>query len=182
MFTIIQDYKNYRQTKKTMKMVNDKLNSKFQNMIQPIGLHELNRYALEVGILSLYTNELNTTYGITEAQKYLSEKGPLVHLPSCFCYASAANLLKPKGIIQTVAVLDLAKKEHIECTENNAIRCVHNIESGIIHEDLCANCPKDTFKNLVEYHSLKGQLQDAQQQEKNAKQKLLSHFQFRKRK
>ena len=182
MFTIIQDYKNYRQTKKTTKLVSDKLNSKFQNMIQPIGLCELNEYRLEVGILGIYAKELNTTYGITETRKYISEKGPLVHLPSCFCYATAANLLEPKNIIQTVAVQDLAKKERIECTENNAIRCVHNFECGIIREDLCANCPKDTFKNLVEYHSLKAEMQDAQQQEKNAKQKLLSHFQFRKQK
>jgi hypothetical protein len=179
---MIQDYKNYRQIKKTMKMVNGKLNSKFQSMLQPIGLYELHRYELEVGLLRLHINVLNTTYGITEATKYLSEKGPLVFLPSCFCYVSGANFLKPKGSIQRVAVLGFAKKEHIECTENNAIRCVHNIESGIIREDLCANCPKDTFKNLVEYHSLKAEKQAVLQQEKNAKQKLLSYFQFWKRK
>ena len=80
-----------------------------------------------------------------------------------------------KGIIYD---WDKIRKEYKKLNEDNVIRCIHNQKDGVIYENRCSNCPTQTFKNLVEYNSLKGDLQEAQVKQNQARQKLLNHFQF----
>jgi len=180
MFTIFQDYKDYRKAKKIEKSIELKLINKFKEMLEITSFQEIGNYELKVGILTACAKELKNhpeTF-----QKYLDEKAPLVYAPSCFCTFSLAVNLEPKDLIQSIALFEVAKEEldKSRYTEKKVIRCIHNPEDGVIKEHYCANCSIDKFRNLVEYHSLKGDLQQAQALTKTAKQKFLDNFSFTK--
>lgn len=182
MFTIIQDYKNYRQQKKNVKLLKNKLVFKFQNMVKPISFSELNDYKYQLNLLVIGGRAVRAEQGVKALSEYMDEKAPLVHLPSCFCNVFASSYLKPNGFIQSIICSDFADKERSELKEDNVVKCVHNPDDGVIFENHCANCSTDIFRNLIEYHSLKGELQTAQQSLKGTKQKLLNHFKIKQQK
>ncbi len=177
MFTIIQDYKNYRQQKKNLKLLKNEYAIRFKNMVQPISLSELDDYKRQLELLTIGGKAVYSEKDIQALEKYMHEKAPLVHLPSCFCTVFASSYLIPTNIIESIIFSDFAKKERSELKEEKVVKCIHSeADGGIIHENYCANCSEDTFKNLLEYHSLKSQLQDAQQALKEAKQELLNNL------
>jgi len=178
MTTIIQDYKDYRKAKKAKELAAGKVNDKFQEILQPISFSELNNYHYQWGLLTIYGEAVYDGKNKQALIEYLDEKAPLVHLPSCFCTVLASSYLKPHGIVQNMFLSGWADEERAKCTEDNAIRCIHNRTDGVFFENYCANCPKDKFKNLVEYHSLNGELQKAEQNLATAKQKLRGRFPF----
>ncbi len=182
MTTIIQDYKDYRKAKKNAKLAADAVNKQFQKMLQPISFSELNKYTYEKGLLAIYGNAVYDGKNKQALIEYLDKKAPLVHLPSCFCTVLASSCLKPHGIVQNIFLSGWGEEERAKCTIDKAIRCLHNPEDGVIIENYCANCPKDKFKNLVEYHSLNGDLQKAEQNLATAKQKLRGRFSFARQK
>ena len=182
MTTIIQDYIDYRKAKKNVELAADKVNAQFHKMLKPISLSELNKYYCELGVLTIYGEAVYDGKNTKELKEYLDEKAPLVHLPSCFCAVFVSSYLKPQGIVETIVFQDLYHEERAKCTQDKAVRCLHNPEDGIIIEQYCANCPKDKFKNLVEYHSLSGELQDAEQKLAAAKQKLRDRLPFTRQK
>lgn len=178
MSTIFQDYKDYKQTKKDTKLIKEQLDYKFKTIVKPISLEELNSYKYKVEMLTVCGKGVYDGKNAKELREYLDKKGPLVHLPSCFCNVFASSLLEPKDILQHMIFTDFAKKEYKALDENNVIRCIHNQPDGVIYENRCANCSTEIFKNLIEYNSLKGDFQEAQDKQNQARQKLLSHFQF----
>jgi len=180
MFTIIQDYKYYRQQKKNVKLLKNEFVIKFRNMVQPISFSELDDYKRKLFLLVMDGKAVRAGKDIEALEKYMNEKAPLVHLPSCFCTVFASSYLIPTDIIQSIIFSDFAKKERSELKEEDVVKCIHSqVDGGVINKNYCANCSEDTFKNLLEYHSLKGRLEDAQQALKEAKQKLLDKFQFK---
>jgi len=178
MFTFIQDYKDYRQQKKNVKSCQTKLATKFRDMVQPISFSELDDYEHNLKLLTMGGKTAYAGKDVQALKKYMDEKAHLVHLPSCFCTIFASSYLIPTGIIQSIIFSDFAEQERSGLKEKDVIKCIHNPDDGVISENHCANCSKDTFRNLLEYHYLKGQLQDAQQAEKKAKQKFLDNFGF----
>lgn len=178
MFTLIQDYKGYRQAKRNTQSVKKKINHKFLTMVKPISFSDLTSYKHQVEMLTVWGKAIYDGINAKELKEYLDKKGPLVHLPSCFCNVFASSFLKPKDFLQDIACSNFARKEYKKLNEDNVIRCIHNQKDGVIYENRCANCPTQTFKNLVEYNSLKGDLQEAQVKQNQARQKLLNHFQF----
>lgn len=51
MLRIMQDYKDYRQQKKNMKLLKNKAIIKFQNMVKPISFSELDDYTRQLTLL-----------------------------------------------------------------------------------------------------------------------------------
>ena len=181
MFPIIQDYKDYRKTKKTAQAIKDRLDKHFKGMVKPVSLFELKKYNLQASLLVKYGNIVLEETGIEGLNKYLEEKAPLVHAPSCFCTTFASSYLKDNPLANFMFAFPLKSLEEQErsaLNENNVVRCIHNHEDGKLSENYCANCPPDRFKALLEFHSLKGDLQRAQEQQKQAKEKLLAHLPF----
>ena len=177
MFKIIQDYKNYRQQKKNVKLLKNEFAIEFKNMVQPISLSELDDYKRQLELLTIVGKAVYFKKGVQALEKYMNEKAPLVHLPSCFCTVFASSYLIPTNIAASIILSDFAKKERSKLTEEKVAKCIHSeADGGVIHENYCANCSEDTFKNLLKYHSLKSQLQDAQQALNKAKEELLNHL------
>jgi len=181
MLTIVQDYKNYRQQKKNVELLKNKLDIKFKNMVQPISFSELDDYKYQLNRLVIGGKAVRAEKGVEALCKYMDEKAPLVHLPSCFCNVFASSYLKPDGFIQGIMRLNFADREWSELKEDNVCKCIHSQED-VIREDYCANCSTDTLKNLKEYKSLKGELLNAQQSLKDTKQKLLNQYKFKRQK
>ena len=182
MTTIIQDYKDYRKAKKNVELAADKVNDKFQEILQPISLSELNKYHCELGVLTINAKAVYDGKNKQEFIKYMNENAHLVRLPSCFCDVLAAPYMKPNSILEHIIFSDFAKKERAKCTEDNVIRCVHNREDGVFYEHYCADCSPETFGNLLDYQCLKADLQDAEQNLATAKQKLRDRLPFARQK
>ena len=162
MLTIIQDYKNYRTLKKNRKSASRELNNKFNNLLWieyrwSVYLHNCAQDAcFSQGIQRIQREKPSFL------EKYIKNFAPFKHASSCFYVFHRINSFRPGAY----------KKEEVR-------RCVHNHEDGVISEYNCSQCPKYQYENLVEYHALKSRVQSLKQAEKEAKHKLLSHFQFK---
>ena len=175
MTTIVEDYKNYKKAKKSVKSARQILTGKLRRMVKVVPLSELDDYLKDV---EAFTAELKDIYKTEpkKLQQYMEEHAHLVHAPSCFCTSSVAYYWHPTDIIQSMILEDIVKEEKSKYKESNVARCIHNSKDGIIYEERCSGCSVSMFKDLVEYQSLKGQMQQAQQECIKARRQLLSHF------
>ncbi|MBP5485268.1 MAG: hypothetical protein J6Y07_00990 [Alphaproteobacteria bacterium] len=181
MNTIVQDYKNYRNAKKAQENIESDLNRKLKSIVKPISLSELSRYHCTLGLLTTYAKSFEKD--VNALEKYMKEKAPLVHAPSCFCMVSVGFYLCPGSILEAIVASEIIKEERDkEIKKNDVIRCIHNHEDGTIDENCCSNCPKEMFHDLVEYQSLRGQYTDAQKATIQARRTLFVHFPFIKQK
>ena len=65
-------------------------------------------------------------------------------------------------------------------TVKEDLRCINNHENGYYNEKHCAECPR--FAGFIKYQSLRGLVDDLQQKEQEARQKLISRFRLSKTK
>ena len=162
MTNIIRDYKYWQETKKATKAAEGRLGVKLSCMVGKLSLADLgHNYAIEAAFVqSMPDPKIQPA----AAKKYIAQFAAKCHSYPCFFI-----LYNP-----------FDHSDNKTYTEKNVTRCINNREDGTIYEAFCGKCP--AFKDLVEYQMLKSKLQDAQQQQQAAKQKLLDNFRFWKQK
>lgn len=165
MFTIIQDYKNYKTLKKIRKSASRELKNKFNQLLW---IEHRWHVFLNDCSHNVYFSQVIQRLKVEKPhllEEYVKDFAPFYHASSCFFVFRRNNSFRPRAY----------KEEEVR-------KCVHNHENGVLSEHNCSQCSKYQYENLVEYYSLKNRVQSLQRAEKEAKQNLLDNFSFLKQK
>lgn len=181
MKSLIQDYKNYRVAKKTLAELEKDVQAKINQMLVIVDKRTLNDYVAWSHSFIKTAKEIQAKNDTHALEQFIEKCAPLVNAPSCFFTVSFLSGIKPRDIVSEMILAECAKEER-KLQEKHILRCMHNREDGTFFEKYCANCPRENFQRLVEYQSLNAQVQKAQKNAMDAKQKLLDNFAFIKQK
>lgn len=156
---IIQDYKSWKEAKKNTKLTKSKLATHFNAMLGHVSLEHYDSNMLSEAVCMKHAPNPEITP--TEFKKYMETFAKDCHAYPCFYVVN--------NPFDFIGINNINREKQTK-------RCINNREDGMVYEAFCHDCP--CFKDLVEYQSLKAQLQTAQDEQKTAKQKLLSNFMF----
>ena len=163
MTTIIQDFKDWQQTKQDTVVAQQKLSKQFNHMLGHVSIpHFGHNVAIESAFIKSSPDPKTEPQ---ECKQYMDNYAHLCHAYPCFYV-----MYNPFDHIGMDKVYN----------EKQVQRCMNNLTDGTIYEAFCQGC--DAFRDLVKYQSLYAQFKIAQEKQKEAKQKLLSNFVFWKHK
>ena len=170
MVKIIQDFKDWKKTKKIAADAEYKMNQKFDEMLGRVSVDEyfrnVAREALFYENLPMAKDQDNPTKDeIRTFDSYVVQASKICRANSCFYM-----LYDPFSKTDGKRYNEKSKEIH---------RCINNHKVGVIFEKYCDGC--SAFKDLVEYRSLKAQNAQAQRNYGLAKEILLDNFRFRKK-
>lgn len=170
MVKIIQDFKDWKKTKKIAADAEYKMNQKFDEMLGRVSVGEylrnVAREALFYENLPMAKDQDNPTKAeIRTFDNYVVQASKICRANSCFYM-----LVDPFSKIDGKRYNEKSEEMH---------RCISNHEAGVIFEKYCDGC--SAFKDLIEYQSLKAQNAQAQRTYALAKKNLLDNFRFRKK-
>ena len=170
MVKIIQDFKDWKKTKKIAADAEYKMNQKFDEMLGQVSVDEYFRNSAREALfyenLPTAENQDNPTKDeIRTFNSYLAQAAKICRANSCFYM-----LYDPFVKIDGKRYNEKSKEVH---------RCINNHKAGVIFEKYCDGC--SAFKDLIEYQSLKAQYAEAQRTYALAKKNLLDNFRFRKK-
>ena len=170
MVKIIQDFKDWKKTKKIAVDAEYKMNQKFDEMLGRVSVDEyfrnVAREALFYENLPMAKDQDNPTKAeIRIFNSYAEQASKICRANSCFYM-----LYDPFSKIDGKRYNEKSKEIH---------RCINNHKVGVIFEKYCDGC--SAFKDLIEYQSLKAQNAEAQRTYELAKKNLLDNFRFRKK-
>ena len=159
MTTFIQDWKNFKNAKKTVKDAKAKKTEQFNKMLTRLVPGDYLVNAEEAWVLPAGIKTLKDA-GASEKElkEYLDTYASKYH--ACACFFVYYDLW------------DYIIDRHYQ--ENKVERCINNYKSGMIVEEYCDGC--ENFKDLVAYQALNANYRTALRKRAIAKQKLISHF------
>ena len=165
MSVLVQDYKNWRKSRKELKKAVADLYQSYEPITTEV---DLNGWLGCLGARRVLVEMLKGLEGPDFDKMYDTMIGLWrQEYPTPFCFFKLKhptnNVLMPEYL-----------------TVKEDLRCINNHENGHIDEKHCAECPR--FAGLVAYQSLCGLVDDLQQKEQEAKRKLISRFRLSKTK
>ena len=159
MLKIIQDYHNWKETKKNTVIAQQNVSKQFNSMLGQVSLpHFGHNISIESAFIKSAPDPKTQPQ---ECKQYMDTYSHMCHAYPCFYV-----IYNPFDHIGVDKIY----------TEKQAQRCMNNLEDGTIYETFCRDC--DAFKDLVQYQSLYAQFKMAQEKQNQAKQKLLDNFRF----
>lgn len=159
MLQIIQDYKDWKEAKKNTDIAQQKVSKQFNSMLGHVSLPH---FGYNVSIQAAFVKSApDPKTQPQECKQYVDTYSHMCHAYPCFYV-----IYNPFDHIGVNKIY----------SENEAERCMNNLEDGTIYEAFCQGC--SAFKDLVKYQSLNAQLKIAQEEQNQAKQKLLNDLCF----
>lgn len=157
--SIIQDFKNWKQTKQNTVVAQQKLSKQFNSMLGHVSLpHFGHNVAMEAAFIKSAPDPKTKPQ---ECKQYMDNYAHICHAYPCFYV-----MYNPFDHIGVDTVYEAKQVQ----------RCMNNLADGTIYEAFCREC--DAFRDLVKYQSLYAQFKIAQENQQEAKQKLLNNFIF----
>ncbi len=165
MASLIQDYKDWQLARKNLKKARTDLRQSYEPITTEVDLHG---WLACLGARKVLVAMLKGLEGPDFDKMYDAVNGLWrQEYPTPFCFFKLKhptnNVLMPEYL-----------------TVKEDLRCINNHENGHIDEKYCAECPR--FAGLVAYQSLRGLVDDLQQKEQKARQKLIGRFRLSKTK
>lgn len=169
MTTFIQDYKNWKQARVKARYCMNAMDNYRHEIEVSVPYEEWMGYTRK--LLAAYDSLESVQNSVTQTDfdnKYIDEMKKL-HAKGCFVNVFFDPLYVP-----------FSESPEIWISPFGLHKCINNKDSGDVHENLCAGCPK--FNELVKYQMLVSNAKVAQQRCVDARKTLLGHFKLSKTK